>query len=666
MISGTPGSAGDVARARRTTSSKTDRGDAEGTAAERTSEGTRPSRLTIASVQPTVRGGAYPAKRVAGDVAEVKAVVLCDQHMALTVVAHHRGPDGTATTYPLELIEGPRYGGAVPLRHIGLHEFTVEAWIDQRATLQSRIDRKLAAGLEADLDEQELAALDRTDSDHRVAGPFSIVVDRPVAAFGAWYEFFPRSSVGRGDDSDLRHATLRDAIARLPYIADLGFDIVYLPPIHPIGTAHRKGANNSVTCTPDDVGSPWAIGAADGGHEAVHPQLGTADDVATLVAAAQDLGLEIALDIAFQCSPDHPWVTEHREWFHVRPDGSIAYAENPPKRYQDIVPLAFDTPAWRSLWDALAEVFRTWMRLGVRTFRIDNPHTKPLAFWQWIIAELKKEDPGLIFLAEAFAHPELMLELSRVGFTQSYTHFPWQYAPWQLRDYYTLMSRADEGEHFRGAAWPNTPDILTAELQQGQRQVFMARAVLAATLNATYGIYGPAFELCESVPRAGAEEYLDNEKYQLRRWDLDDPVSIAPLLRRLNEIRREHLALHHDRSLAFQRCDNERLVAYTKTAAVRPDSATPTTQELTEGEDDLNPGLSADAILTVVNTDHWNAQDGVVHLDLEALGLADAAVIEARDLLDGATYLWTGADNYVRLAPWERPAHVFRLRALSS
>ncbi len=639
--------------------------------------------MTITSVAPTVRGGQYPAKRVAGDTVTVQAVVLCDQHMALTVAVRHEGPDGNTTVYPMTQVEGPNFAGGIPVRELGVHQFTVEASIDHRATLQSRIDRKLAAGLEADLDRRELAELDGHDghdghSDARTAGPYPIVVDRRVAAFGAWYEFFPRSTASDdgADDGRGRHGTLADAVQRLAYIADLGFDIVYLPPIHPIGTSHRKGANNSVTCTTDDVGSPWAIGAVAGGHDSVHPQLGTHHDVAALVAAAHDLGLELALDIAFQCSPDHPWVSAHPEWFHVRPDGSIAYAENPPKRYQDIVPLAFDTPAWRSLWDALADVFRTWMRLGVRTFRVDNPHTKPLAFWQWVISELKREDPGLIFLAEAFAHPELMLELSRVGFTQSYTHFPWQYAPWQLRDYYTLLRRGDEGEHFRGAAWPNTPDILTAELQQGQRQVFVARAVLAATLNATYGIYGPAFELQESVPMApGSEEYLNSEKYQLRTWDLDDPSSIAPVLRRLNEIRRTHLALHHDRTLTFQRCDNERLLAYTKTAASHPGTTTAashpgtTTAAPHPGSDivDETPSseaLSSDAILAVVTTDHWNPQDGIVHLDLDGLGLAGAAVIEARDLLDGATYLWTGPDNYVRLDPQERPAHVFALREM--
>ncbi len=628
----------------------------------------RPSRLIIVAFSPSVRGGAYPAKRAAGDHIELSAVVLCDQQMILGVNVQHMEPDGTVHNHPLRSIEGPTFGAEIAVVAVGMHELLVEAWIDHAATLQSRIDRKLAAGLDADLDQQELAGLTERTSDRTSAGPYRVVVDRPVAAFGAWYEFFPRSVVEHAapagtaappaadersaDDAALRHGTLADAIGRLGYIAGLGFDVVYLPPIHPIGSAHRKGANNSVVAGPDDVGSPWAIGAVEGGHDAVHPLLGTYDDVAALVAAANDLGLEVALDIAFQCSPDHPWVATHTDWFHVRPDGSIAYAENPPKRYQDIVPLAFDTPAWRGLWDALADVMRTWMRLGVRTFRVDNPHTKPLAFWQWVIAELKKEDPGLIFLAEAFAHPELMLELSRVGFTQSYTHFPWQYASWELRDYYTMMLEGEEIEHFRGAAWPNTPDILTDELQQGLRQVYLARLVLAATLNATYGIYGPVFELQQSqAVRHGSEEYLDSEKYQLRRWNLDDPTSLAPEIRTINEIRRTHRALHHDRSLHFHRSDNERFVVYSKTAPDWP-------------LDDHGDGLSDEPILVVVNTDHWNVQETIIHLDLAALGVADATAFDAHDLFNGGTYHWTGSHQYVRLDPWQTPAHVFALKAV--
>jgi starch synthase (maltosyl-transferring) len=612
----------------------------------------RPSRLTIVSVRPSVQGGARPVKRVAGDHVGVRAVVLCDQHMALVVNLRHTTPDGEVVNHPMHQVEGPTYGVDIVVGEIGRHELVVEAWIDHAATLQSRIDRKLAAGLEADLDERELAALDRRTSDEQRTAPYAVVVDRPLAAFGAWYELFPRSTVldpAEPEPAELTHRTLLDTIDRLAYVADLGFDIVYLPPVHPIGTSHRKGANNSVTVGPGDVGSPWAIGSPEGGHDAVHPLLGRRDDVTRLVAAAADLGLEVALDIAFQCSPDHPWIAAHPDWFHIRPDGTIAYAENPPKRYQDIVPLAFDTPAWADLWEALVDTIRVWRRLGVRTFRVDNPHTKPLAFWEWAIAELKQEDPGLIFLAEAFAHPELMLELSRIGFTQSYTHFPWQHAPWQLRDYYAQMLRDEQVEHFRGAAWPNTPDILTAELQQGYRQVFLARLILAATLNATYGIYGPPFELLQNTAvREGSEEYLDSEKYQLRAWRLDDPHSLAPQIRLINEIRRTHRALHHDRSLVFHASDDDSFVVYSKTAPSWP----------ADGE------LSDDPVLVVVNTDYVNARETIVHLDLFALGLADAPAIEAHDLLTGATYRWVGWDHYVRLDPWVAPAHVLSLRAL--
>ncbi|MEO5723842.1 MAG: maltotransferase domain-containing protein [Ilumatobacteraceae bacterium] len=644
----------------------------------------RPTRLTIVSFSPSVKSGAYPAKRVAGDWVELSAVVLCDQQMVLDVSVRHLHPDGTVTEHqlrqPPDQIGGPLYRGGLRFAEVGRHELTAQAWIDHRATLQSRVDRKLAAGVDAALDVVELDEIARQEhitgsraiSDHHSEGPFAVVVDRPVAAFGAWYEFFPRSTVNPPVGSvATHHGTLSEAIGRLDYIAELGFDVVYIPPVHPIGQSYRKGPNGTERAGPDDVGSPWAIGSSAGGHHDVHPALGSHRDIAALVDACRERGLELALDIAFQCSPDHPWVGQHPEWFQVRSDGSIAYAENPPKLYQDIVPLAFDTPAWHSLWQALADVFRTWMNLGVRIFRVDNPHTKPLAFWQWAIAELKREDPGLVFLAEAFSHPEMMLELSRVGFSQSYTHFPWQHSPWQLHDYYELLAVDDNREHFRGAAWPNTPDILTEELQQGVPQVFAARLVLAATLNATYGIYGPAFELQESRPRhAGSEEYLDSEKYQLRSWDLHEAHTLAPLVRLLNTIRRSHLALQNDRTLHFHDADNPRILVYSKTApAGRPEQPPAQPSHQPPAEPSHQPpaepiGTSTAPVVVVVNTDYWNVQQGLVHLDLDAVGIRSGHEIEARDMLTGTTYRWASGDVFVRLDPWQQPAHVFELRSI--
>jgi len=610
-------------------------------------------RIQIQNITPLVDCGRYPVKACVGDEVRVEATIFRDGHEVLGAALRTKGPGATRwRETPMDDLGNDRWAASFAPDSCGRWSYRVEGWVDPVRSFQWELRRKVEGGqkdLSSELEEAALLLareqvtvdealeaepgerLERTASETLRAD-----VDTPLARFGAWYELFPRSWGG-----------FEGVEAQLARFSELGFDVLYLPPVHPIGRTNRKGPNNTLTAGPDDPGSPWAIGAEEGGHTAVNPELGTLEDFERLVAAARKQGIEVALDYAIQCSPDHPWLKEHPEWFHRRPDGTLKYAENPPKRYQDIVPLAFDTPAWASLWEALADTIRVWRRLGVRTFRVDNPHTKPLAFWEWAIAELKREDPGLIFLAEAFAHPELMLELSRLGFTQSYTHFPWQRAPWQLRDYYAQMLRGDEVEHFRGAAWPNTPDILTAELQGGLRQTFLARLILAATLNATYGIYGPPFELLQHEPvREGSEEYLDSEKYQLRSWQLDDPRSLAREIRLVNEIRRTHRALHHDRSLVFHGSDDEAFVVYSKLAPEWPAS----------------DGFSDDPILVVVNTDHANTRETIIHLDLIALGLDDVAAIEAHDLLTGATYIWRGWHHYVRLDPWEMPAHVFALR----
>jgi starch synthase (maltosyl-transferring) len=457
-------------------------------------------------------------------------------------------------------------------------------------------------------------------------------VDRERARFSSWYEFFPRSAGQPGE-----HGTLRDVAARLPEVAKMGFDIVYLPPIHPIGTAYRKGKNNSVKAEPGDVGSPWAIGNVDGGHKAILRGLGTFADFAALLEAASANELEIALDIAFQCAPEHPWVKEHPDWFKVRPDGSIQYAENPPKKYQDIYPINFESQDWNALWKELFSVFAFWIDKGVKVFRVDNPHTKALPFWEWCIAEVRKTHPEVIFLAEAFTRPHVMYGLAKMGYTQSYTYFSWRTEKVELTEYMTEITTAPVNEFFRGNLWPNTPDILPGFLQTGGRPGFAQRAILAATLGASWGVYGPAFELCEHEPaKPGGEEYLNSEKYELRAWNRDDPQSLAPLLTLLNHVRKAHPALQRDDTLRFHPIENEHLIAYSKRVG-----------------DDL--------VLTVVNLDPHNIQTGWINLDLTLLDLPLAGTYEAADLLSGEVYSWKGSWNYIALDPEKMPAHILVL-----
>ncbi|MER3418546.1 MAG: alpha-1,4-glucan--maltose-1-phosphate maltosyltransferase, partial [Chloroflexota bacterium] len=464
-----------------------------------------------------------------------------------------------------------------------------------------------------------------------------VVVDPPQARFSTWYELFPRSA----SPDPRRPGTLQDVIARLEYVADLGFDVLYLPPIHPIGTTHRKGRNNAETAGPNDPGVPWAIGSPDGGHDAVHPELGTLADVEALVAAAAAKGIRVALDLAFQASPDHPYVREHPAWFRARPDGTIQYAENPPKRYEDIYPFDFETDDWQALWRELLRIVRFWIDHGIRIFRVDNPHTKPFAFWEWLISEVKRTDPDILFLSEAFTRPKIMYRLAKLGFSQSYTYFTWRTTKQELVDYFTELSRPPIADFFRPNLWPNTPDILHEYLQHGGRPAFIVRLVLAATLAASYGIYGPAYELCIATPREpGSEEYLDSEKYQVRHWRLDATESIAPIVRRVNEIRRRHPALQDDTRLAFHGIDNDELLAYSKRS---PDGR--------------------DRILVVVNLDPHHVQTGTLELPLADFGIPAERPFEVEDLLGGQTYLWHGPRNGIVLDPAVMPAHVFALRA---
>jgi starch synthase (maltosyl-transferring) len=505
------------------------------------------------------------------------------------------------------------------------HRLTTEGESPKLRTLA--LDDELAQ-LAARYPDRALAAVWPTD--------MPLVVDRARARYGAWYEMFPRSAAPEPG----RHGTFRDCEALLAYVAELGFDVLYLPPIHPVGRELRKGRNNTLSAGPDDVGSPWAIGAAEGGHKAVHAALGTIEDFRRLLARARECGIEIALDIAFQCAPDHPYVKEHPQWFRWRPDGRVQYAENPPKRYQDIYPFNFESDDWRALWQELKSVMDFWIGEGVRIFRVDNPHTKTFAFWEWAITDIKARHPDVLFLAEAFTRPKVMHRLAKLGFTQSYTYFAWRNTRHELTEYFTELAHGPGREYFRPNVWPNTPDILTEALQFGGRPVFMARLVLAATLAASYGIYGPAYELMENAPREpGSEEYLDSEKYQLRQWDRERPDSLRAFVALLNRIRRENPALQSDRSLRFFPTDNEQLICYAK---------------IDEAGDN--------AIVTVVNLDAKNLHSGWVDLDLAALGIDAQRPFQMHDLLTGARYLWEGSRNFVQLDPARVPAHVFRVR----
>jgi starch synthase (maltosyl-transferring) len=636
-------------------------------------------RVVIESVEPEIDAGRFAVKRVVGDELAVEADAFADGHDAIRVVLRwcfDDGRDGTSQEWhetEMAPLGNDRWRGSFLLGSVGRYRYTVVGWVDHFRTWQRDQAKREKAGTATDVDQaigagllQEAAERARVDGasadadrlrDLRVDGAelhaladrypdreqetayepeLSVVVDRERGRFSSWYELFPRSA----SPDPARHGTLRDVIARLPYVAELGFDVLYLPPIHPIGRQFRKGPNNVTTAGPADPGVPWAIGGQEGGHTDLHPDLGSLEDFAALVDAAAARGIEIALDIAFQASPDHPWVTEHPQWFQARPDGTIQYAENPPKKYQDIYPFDFESEDWPALWRALNDVFRFWIGRGVRIFRVDNPHTKPFPFWQWLIDDVKRDHPDVLFLAEAFTRPKVMYRLAKLGFSQSYTYFTWRNTKQELADYFTELTQTSAREFFRPNAWPNTPDILHEVLQAGGRPAFQARLVLAATLSANYGIYGPAFELGENTPREpGSEEYLDSEKYQQRTWDLDRPDSLRDLVATLNRARREHPALQSNERLWFHPIDNDQLIAYTKN---------------TPDRDDI--------VLTIVSLDFYSTQSGTLELGLEGLGLSPDSPFEVTDLLRGTSQLWQGPTARIELDPQALPAHVFQVR----
>lgn len=641
-------------------------------------------RVVIENVRPEIDAGRFPIKRTLGEEVEVLADVFADGHDELSVRLLYRAAnEADWHSIPMKLLGNDLWRGGFAIIAQEPYLYTVEAWPDpfrtwandlvkrndaaQDLSLQFLIGAELilaavgrAAGRDAERlrqaavqlkqfhDSQPKKAYEIAENAHlaelmaKFADPATatryekelrVEVDRERARFSAWYEMFPRSCT----DDPGRHGTFHDCVRRLDYVASMGFDILYLPPIHPIGEIERKGKNNSTTSEPAHLGSPWAIGSKLGGHKSIHPQLGSLEDFKRLLSEARKRGLEIALDLAFQCAPDHPYVREHKEWFRVQPDGSVQYAENPPKKYQDIYPLSFEGEGAQELAEELKSVVLYWIEQGVRIFRVDNPHTKPFAFWEWLIAEVRREYPDVLFLSEAFTRPKIMHRLAKLGFTQSYTYFAWRNTKLELTQYFTELTRTDVREYFRANLWPNTPDILTEALQLGGRPAFMIRLVLASTLGANYGIYGPAFEHFENRPlHPGSEEYLDSEKYQLRVWDLERPDSLKDVISRMNRIRKDNPALQSDRSLRFHDVDNEQLIAYSK-----------------------NDEKLDNIILVIVNLDPLRKQSGFVDVPLELFQLDPDQVFEVRDLLTGESYRWRGVRNYVELAPPARSAHVF-------
>ncbi len=653
-------------------------------------------RVIIEEVQPQVNCGRYPAKRILGDSVTVTAAVFGDGHdhvFGRLLYRHVSEPDWRSI--PLTPLTNDLWSAAFTVDKLGDWLYTVEAWVDhfgtwcadlkkritaqnapgqpqdiplalrsgslllkrtaQRAQHSDAADGNLLAKAAADLNQladSGAATFDYPLSDDIIAlaerypdldfstrnkQELHLWVDRERARYSTWYELFPRSASGSTSPDPTRHGTFTDVKALLPTIAAMGFDVLYLPPIHPIGIAFRKGRNNSVVSTPEDPGSPWAIGSKEGGHKSIHSELGTLRDFDALVSATHNHGMELALDIAFQCSPDHPWVTEHPDWFIIRPDGSIQYAENPPKKYQDIYPLNFESPDWRGLWEALRDVFTYWIRRDVRIFRVDNPHTKALPFWEWCIAEIHKKYPDVIFLAEAFTRPHVMYSLAKAGFTQSYTYFTWRNTRDELQEYFEEITKPPVSDFFHPNLWPNTPDILHATLQNGGRNAFKQRLILAATLGANYGIYGPAFELSENLPaKPGSEEYLNSEKYEIRQWDRAASHSLAPLITQVNQIRRNNAALHSDNSLHFHATDNPNILSYSKSTG-------------------------DNCILVAINLDPTQEQAGWIDLDLKQLAIPHNVNFEIEDLLTGTRYHWHDRSNYVALNPDVMPAHIFRL-----
>jgi starch synthase (maltosyl-transferring) len=642
-------------------------------------------RAVIEAIDPQVDGGRFPAKRCIGDTVRVEADVFTDGHDLLSAVVLWRRPSDTDwKEAPMAPLVNDRWRGEFTVSELGQWLFTVEAWVDAFKTWRRDLEKRIAAEQDAAVDYMigadllDAAAGRATGSDAarlresadslrqqgiptaqlrtlaldeiintlmqrypdrslatRYDPELVITVDPVRARFSAWYEFFPRSSA----PTPGRHGTFKDCEAWLPYVANLGFDVLYLPPIHPIGINFRKGRNNSVQAQPGDVGSPWAIGGSEGGHKSIHPDLGTIEDFRSLVQRANKLGIQVALDIAFQASPDHPYVKEHPEWFRRRPDGTIQYAENPPKKYQDIYPFDFESEDWESMWKELLSVFLYWVDNGVYIFRVDNPHTKAFPFWEWVIGEVKQRHPQVLFLSEAFTRPKVMYRLGKLGFSQSYTYFPWRHTKQEITDYFTELTQTRVRDFFRANHWPNTPDILTEFLQTTGRNGFALRFCLASLLGSNYGIYGPTFEQFVGEPvRHGSEEYLNSEKYEIQHWDLQRPDTLAEFITLVNRIRRENPALQNDHTLRFHDVSNDQLLCFSKSS---PDES--------------------NVVLVVINLDPHHRHTGFVDLPVGEFGVEGTRPYQMHELLTGARYIWHGSRNYVEIDPSSVPAQVFRM-----
>ncbi len=638
----------------------------------------------IENLQPLIDDGRYPVKRVVGEDLVVEADIFRDGHDVVAAVLKWRvlGKRAWRET-PMIFVDNDRWRGACTLYDNAIHEYTVEAWTDTFRSWQREFAAKFEGGISAlrseamegvalvraaarraqnladaarllEFAEQistganseinaiaqsgEIEVLMATYPDRSNATRYTpvprVVVDRPAALIGAWYEFFPRSALGRGD----RSSTFRDCLPRVDDAKAMGFDVIYFPPIHPIGHTNRKGRNNSVTYAPGDPGVPWAIGSEAGGHKAVEPSLGTLADFDWLQKQVRKRGMEIALDFAINCSPDHPYVKEHPDWFYKRPDGTIKYAENPPKKYEDIYPLNFRCENWRALWAEMKSIVMFWAERGVRIFRVDNPHTKPVAFWEYVIKGVRAKYPDAVFLAEAFTRPKMMKALAKAGFSQSYTYFTWRNSKGELIEYFTELTQTEMSEYFRPNLWPNTPDILPFVLQDGGRPAFMIRVLLAATLSTVYGIYS-GYELCENEALPGREEYLDSEKYQFKERDWNAPGNIKDWIARLNKIRKENRALQFYDNLRFYPAENEAILFYGKMTAARDN-----------------------IILVVVNLDPRRKQHSFVDVPIDQFGQMESDVYEVHDLLSDARYIWRGRQNYVELDPEIQPAHIFRVQ----
>jgi starch synthase (maltosyl-transferring) len=637
-------------------------------------------RVLIENVQPVIDAGLYPAKRTVGETVEVTAHLFGDGHDHIRAFVLYKHATAAAWSN-VELVQAgnDEWKASFVVEEKGKYVFTIHAWIDHFETWYDGFKKKAAAKVDVKVELMEGAIMLRhlakgehyqllamarrlEDTEHyqeavdavmsadfekmvhayplkenetKLKQDYEIVVEHKKANFSAWYEFFPRSS----SLQNTAHGTFADCIRLLPRIASMGFDVLYFPPIHPIGKINRKGKNNNVRSQAGEPGSPWAIGSDEGGHKAVLPALGTLEDFKKLIAEAKKMGIDVAMDIAFQCAPDHPYVTEHPEWFKQRPDGSIQYAENPPKKYQDIYPFNFESENWKALWEELLSVFVFWIEQGVTVFRIDNPHTKPIPFWQWVIAAVQEKNPDVIFLSEAFTRPKIMASLAKVGFTQSYTYFTWRVSKQEIVEYVTELVKGASRNYFRPNFWPNTPDILPYHLQHQGENSFILRYALAATLSSNYGVYGPSYEFYENIPIEGKEEYYNSEKYEIRHYDWKKTNRMTDIMSLVNKVRKEHDALQSTWNIEFCHVENNNLLAYLK----------------------ATPDLS-DIMLVVVNLDPANAQSGYVQLPKERLKLGDKINVKLQDLITDEYYTWTQEWNYVDINPHKMPFHLFNLK----